>query len=92
MSDKSKFKTITDLDGLIFPGGYQKEPDSQEQGKNSGSKSKNSHFGFVFTSKPILTDCCTALVEHAGTGGICTGFNGTFNLCKKCWVLVNVGS
>ena len=92
VEDKSKFEAITDLDGIIFLSGYQGDPDSQEQGENGGTKSKNSYFGFVFTSKHLLTDCFTALVEHADTGGICTGFDGTFNLCKKGWVLGNFGS
>ena len=68
MTDKSKFKAVTNLDWLIFLGGYQGELDIQAQGKNSGTKRKNSNFGFIFTSKYLITNCCTVLLKHAETG------------------------
>ena len=44
-----------------------------------------------FTSKCLLTNFCTALVEHTDTDGKCTWFDGTLNLCKKGWILGNFG-
>ena len=91
--DKAKFDDIADMDRLIFLGGYQAEPAEQQvSGKNSTKKSKKvSNFGFVFSTKRLLTNFVAALSLHVDTG-VCTGFDRNFSLCKKGWVLGNFGS
>ena len=85
VDNKAKFDDIADMDWLIFLGGYQAElAEQQVSGKNSTKKSKKvSNFGFVFSTKRLLTDCVTALSLHADTG-VCTGFELLFtNLARK---------
>ena len=72
--DRETFDNITDLDRLIYLGGYN------ELLCEDGNVIKY-NFSFVLTTKRLLIDVHKKMC--ANLEGLNTAFDGTFNLCVK---------
>ena len=81
VNDKETFESITDLDKLIYLGGYNYEVEEETNSKYD--------FGFVLTTKRLLLNAYKALL--ANPGGLNAAFDGTFQICHNNWVLGNNG-
>ena len=75
--DRNTFNVITNLDQLIYPGGYN----GLQSDKGNLTKC---NFGFVLTTNRLLIDAYKAMSKTPE--GLKTTFDCTFSLCMINWV------